>query len=101
MNQARKKDDEDFSRLALGREKELSIIVNLNLDPVLPILQTCYCPTVRRKPRDCLSMFRACLSMTLLRIRGINQCTKEIRLNALYSAARDFDPDDTPGVGAY
>ena len=96
-----KKDDEDFSRLALGREKEHSIIVNLNLDLILPILQACYCPTVRRKPRDCLSMFRACLFMTLFRIQGINQWTKGIRFNALYSAARGFDPDDTPVVGAY
>ena len=80
-----KKDDKDFSKLAPGCEKELSIVANLNLDPVLPILQACYCPTVRRKPRDCLCMFRACIFMTLLRIQGINQWTKEIRFNALYA----------------
>jgi hypothetical protein len=96
-----KKDDKDFSRLALGCEKEISILLNLNLDSVLPILLACYCPTVRRKPRDCLSMFRACLFMTLLRIQGTNQWAKDIRSNALYAAACGFDPDDTPGVGTY
>ena len=44
-----KKDDEDFSRLALGREKELSIVASLNLDPVLPILQALLLPDGQEK----------------------------------------------------
>ncbi len=55
--------DNEFLKSLKEHEKAADIMWDLNLDPVLPVLESLYCPTKRRKPRDPDCMLRSLIVM--------------------------------------
>jgi hypothetical protein len=84
-----------------NQRRTVAIMANLNLDPVIPVLQRIYSPVLRRKPRDPVCMLRALLLMTVIMFRGITKWVTETRSVSLFAVLTGFDPNDMPGIGTY
>ena len=82
-------------------EKEICIMKNMNLDPVIPILESLYSPAKLEKAKDPTCMLRSLILMTVLRKRGITGWVASTRFDPLIAILTGFDPDATPGVGTY
>jgi hypothetical protein len=86
----------------MEKQKDIcTIIINLDLEPAGPILESLYCPIKRKEPRDPLAMLRSLILMTLLKIGSITLWVKEMRSHPLWAVLAGFDPHDTPDVGTY
>ena len=78
-----------------------TIMINLDIEPAKPILESLYCPVKRKEPRDPLAMLRSLILMTLLKIGSIKDWVKQTRSHTLWAVLAGFDPHDTPGIGTY
>lgn len=92
---------DDFWKLLVSYAKEFTIIANLNLDPVIPLLNSLYSPVHRAAPKDPISMLRSLLLMTSTKEASITKWVKNTRALSLYAIMAGFHPDDTPGIGTY
>lgn len=90
-----------FFKLLQIHKREFSIMANLNLDPVIDILNELYCPVKRNKPRDPVCMLRSMLLMCLLKISGITEWAYKARNISPFAIFSGFKPGDTPSVGTY
>lgn len=95
------KGDSDFFKVLETYPKEFFVITELNLDPVIPVLEKMYCPIKYSKPRDPVCMLRSLLLMTVLKVPGITAWVSRIRAFAPFAVLAGFDPDDTPGIGTH
>lgn len=82
-------------------EKEIYIMKNMNLDPVISILESLYSHAKREKAKDPTCMLRSLILMTVLRQRGITGWVARTRSNPLIAVLTGFEPDAAPGVGTY
>jgi hypothetical protein len=94
------KQDDTFFQYLEAHQKEASVIADLNLDAVIPILDSTYCPTPYSQHRNPICMLRALLLMLLLGF-GITRWVQETRAVPAIAVLCGFDPDDTPGIGTY
>ena len=94
-------DDIAFSAKLGLFEKEIYIMKNVNLDPVIPILDSLYSPAKRKKAKDPTCMLRSLILMTVLRQRGITGWVAWTRFDPLIAILTGFEPDATPGIGTY
>jgi hypothetical protein len=79
--------------------RELIILANLDLTPAQAFLESHYCPTKRRPPRDPVCMLRTLLLMLLCGITSISTWVKTLRGSPLLAVMTGFATDDTPGIG--
>lgn len=93
--------DAEFRKALDALGKELAILVNLNLDPVLLVLQNLYCPTIRKDYRDPDKTLRSLLLMTLLKESSVTAWVNKTRASSVLAVMAGFDPDNLPGVGTY
>jgi hypothetical protein len=54
-----------------------------------------------RKPRDPSDMLRSLLLMTHLKVTGVDDWVRQLRLVPAYAILSGFEPNDTPGVGTF
>ena len=92
-------DSGEFSKALENYRRELIILANLNLDPVIPVLGKIYSPTVRRPPKDPVCMLRSLILMTLRRESPVTKWVGETRSSSVPALLTGFDPDETPGIG--
>lgn len=93
--------ESDLWKLLDSHRKEFTILVDINLDPVLGILESLYCPNVRKEHRDPVEMMRSLLLMSLLKESSITEWVATTRSLSLYAIMSGFHPGDVPGVGTY
>lgn len=96
-------EDDRFSSAIVDHHKALSILVELNFDPAIPILEQLYSPAERGKNRrDPVCMLRSMILMTLVKERGVTKWVGETRkFGAFLGGLAGFPADSTPGVGTY
>ena len=82
-------------------EKELHILIHLDLDPIIPILTSLYSPGKLKDARDPPSMLRALILMLLLGYSSITKWVKRTKQEAFIAVLIGFEPGDVPGVGTY
>jgi hypothetical protein len=93
--------DGEFEKSLEDYRRELIIMANLNLDPVIPLLGELYSPSKRRTPKDPVCMLRSLILMTLRRESSVTKWVKETRSSSVPAVICGFDPGETPGVGTY
>lgn len=77
---------------------ELSILVDLSVDPVRDDLTALYCPTGNGSPRDPSAMLRSWLLMTLCREGSPTVWATRLRREPVLAMLAGFAPGDTPGA---
>jgi hypothetical protein len=82
-------------------EKQLHILVHLDLDPAIPILTSLYSPGKLKDARDPPSMLRSLILMLLLGFSSITQWVRRTKEDAFIAVLIGFEPGDVPGVGTY
>jgi hypothetical protein len=93
--------DGEFWKSLNFHSKELTILVDINLDPVIGLLDNLYCPTVRREHRDPVELLRSLMLMTLIKEPSITEWVSKTNGTSIYAIMAGFDPADVPGVGTY
>ncbi|MCP4610412.1 MAG: hypothetical protein GY845_17005 [Planctomycetes bacterium] len=93
--------ENEFLKSVAKHQREADILLNLNLDPALPILKSLYSSLNRSKPRNPLCMLRSLILMALLKFSGITAWVDETRSSSFIAIMCGFEPGDTPGVGTY
>lgn len=93
--------DSGFRDLVDYHRKEIAIVVDIDIDPVIGVLNGLYCPSIHRDYRDPVEMLRSLLFMTVLKNRGITKWVAMTRKISFYAVMAGFDPGDVPGVGTY
>lgn len=79
-------------------EKEIYIMKNMNLNPVISILESLYSQAKRESAKDPTCMLRSLILMTVLRQRGITGWVARTRSDPLIAILTGFEPDATPAV---
>jgi hypothetical protein len=93
--------DSEFWKTLNSYSEELTILVDINLDPVIGMLESLYCPTIRREYRDPVELLRSLLLMSLLKESSITHWVFKTCSSSAIAVMAGFDPDDVPGVGTY
>ncbi len=75
------------------------MLSTFELESARPTLETLYCPTTRRRPRDPVCMLRLLLLMLLCHCESITAWIQQLRGSPLLGALTGFAPDAIPGVG--
>lgn len=79
-------------------EKEIYIMKNMNLNPVISILESLYSQAKRESAKDPTCMLRSLILITVLRQRGITGWVARTRSDPLIAILTGFEPDATPAV---
>ncbi|MCP4115815.1 MAG: hypothetical protein GY737_10495, partial [Desulfobacteraceae bacterium] len=82
-------------------EKQIHILKNLDLDPIIPSLISLYSPGKLEAARDPPSMLRSLILMTLLRITGITEWVRQTKNDRFLTVLIGFEPGQAPEVGTY
>jgi len=93
--------DAEFEKSLEDFRRELVILADLNLDPVIPLLGELYSPSKRRMPKDPVCMLRSLILMTLRRESSVTKWVRETRSSSAPAVLCGFDPGETPGIGTY
>lgn len=94
-------DDIDFIIKQQYYQREISILEQLDLDPILPVLVSLYSPGKLKDARDPPSMLRSLILMTLLRVKGITQWVSQTKHDPFLTVLMGFEPGQAPAVGTY
>jgi hypothetical protein len=88
--------DETFQKFMDEYQKELIILSQLVLDPVIAILESLYCPINYSKHRDPVCMLRAFLLMALIKESSITKWVKLTRTSPFLPSWQDSIPTILP-----
>ena len=92
-------DDPLMAQALTAYARTVIILLNFDLEPARPYLESLYCPTKRRPPRDPVCMLRLVLLMLLRHVVGVTDWVKQLRGSSLLGALTGFAPNAIPGVG--
>ena len=78
------------------------MLLRLNLDPLIPMLQSLYAPAPRgRPPIDPVRIMRALLLMSVLRYTSLTLFAQDLHRQPRLAILAGFAPFQTPSVGAF
>ena len=78
------------------------VVIDLDLEPARPILESLYSPDPRgQKPYDPVRMLRALLLMVLLKYTSITKWAEALKAKPRLARMAGFEPDDTPAAGTF